>query len=109
MQAMDPESGLIVATDAAGNLYCRENIPGFKVITLGDYPNWGAGNTLNPCVGIVFEKGAGESTYGYTYFTAPVNGKGGFGPYDTWHIPRLGFASAEDAAAVYDGVVAARV
>ena len=84
----DPVTGRAVATDKDGNIYARaDTIP--HVVTLGQHPEWGAGNWLNPCVGIISEKDA-SGTWGYTFFTTPANGKGGFGIYNTYHINRDG-------------------
>ena len=92
----DPESGLAVATDANGDLFVTPGVPGLAVVTLGQHPEWGAGQVEsagdNPCVGIVFEKDA-DGTWGYTYITKPSSGVGGFGPYDKYHVPRGGFAA----------------
>ena len=93
----DPESGLAVATDANGDLFVTPGVPNLKVVTLGEHPEWGAGESesggSNPCVGIAFEKDA-DGTWGYTYFTQPSSGVGSFGPYDKYHVPRMGFPPA---------------
>ena len=87
----DPVTGTPVGTDAVGNIYARDGgIP--HVVTLPQHPEWGAGNWLNPVVGIVSEKDSPTKggTWGYTFFTAPANGKGSFGIYNTYHINRDG-------------------
>lgn len=92
----DPTSGKIIATDASGNLYVDEGgIPGLSVVTLGQHPQWGAGNELAPCVGIAMEKDP-DGTWGYTFFTAPLNGKGSYGPYNRYHANRNGTFTALD-------------
>ena len=88
----DPVTGIVVGTDADGNFY-GSGIPGLGVVTLGQHPNWGAGQSesggQNPCVGFMFERDA-DGTWGYTYFTKPASGQGSWGPYDKYHVKRNG-------------------
>jgi hypothetical protein len=90
--ATDPQSGLVIATDADGNFY-GSGIGDLKVTTLTQHPDWHAGSAAsggqNPCIGITPWKDP-DGKWGYCYITRPASGTGGFGPYDLYHIGRDG-------------------
>jgi hypothetical protein len=86
-----PVSGLLVGTDADGNIYARDGALA-HVVTLPQNPGWKAGSAAsggaNPCIGIEAEKDspAKGSGWGYTFTCKPTSGKGSFGPYNLYHI-----------------------
>lgn len=91
--ATDQASGKLIGTDANGDFYGDSYNPPIVQVGLNQHPEWKAGEAesagQNPCIGIVSEKDA-DGTWGYTYITAPTSGKGGWGPYNRYHINRNG-------------------
>lgn len=86
-----PVSGLLVATDADGEIFARPGALPHQV-GLNQHPDWKAGAAesggSNPVVGIVAEKDAPAKGggWGYTFITRPSPGPGSFGPFDLYHI-----------------------
>lgn len=73
----DPVTGGIWAVDEKGDFFAI-SVQGFTaqyVNGLNRYPTLGAGNILNPCVGISYWGKPGHD--GVTLFTRPTNGQGG--------------------------------
>ena len=87
----DPVSNGLIGTDRDGNLYCDPAVlaRGLHIVTLPEHPDWKAGWdeswSADPCVGVMFEKDM-DGTWGYTYLTQPVSGKGSWGIYNRYHI-----------------------
>ena len=89
MFCTDPESGKLLITNANGDLFVPEPIGDLVVGTLGQHPNWGAGNPLNPCVGITPWKDP-TGAWGYSYQCRPTDGSGRFGGLNPYHFTRKG-------------------
>ncbi|HVX20875.1 MAG TPA: hypothetical protein VHB02_05985 [Acidimicrobiales bacterium] len=93
MYCTDPETGKVIATDADGNVYAEPGIPDIQISTLGQHPAWHAGSAesggTNPCIGITPWRDP-QGRWGLAFLTEPVGGKGGFGPYDLYHLGRDG-------------------
>lgn len=91
--ATDPESGKVIATDPDGNFYADPGIGDIVITTLGQHPQWRAGNAesggQNPCVGVTPWKDPG-GRWGYAFITKPAGGHGALGPFTDYHIGRDG-------------------
>jgi hypothetical protein len=90
MFCTDPVTGGVWATDETGALYALDGAPYIEGANLNTHPNLGAGNPLNPCVGIAYWKAGGVD--GIAFYTRPTNGKGGIAgtPYSQYRWTRSG-------------------